>query len=289
MKPSPFCWRSGTPKTSPQRWRRSVTLPCPTPPTRTSAPNRRLFCAPLASFSGKSEAALPVPLKTPGGSSSSVPTPGLPLRALFLGFSAKALSTRDNLTLASGVTDFLALYQARTFYSAGLLVSSSPDFSTDRKKLLTAVENLYGTLSLRYRLDVWGEEVTQELRSEVRKASSPSLRVRPFKTPPRIMILSSSACALIRRTTSSFSRLPAQTGALTIKKRRSPPPFIRRSPPPACILCDLSPAARVLDPFCGSGTMFERGACSIVPSRARTSRPWPSKPPSSTRRTRVLI
>ncbi len=217
----------------------------------------------LASLSGKSEAALPVPLKTPGEVLLLCPNARITAQELSsLGFSAKALSTRDNLTLASGVTDFLALYQARTFYSAGLLVSSSPDFSADRKKLLAAVENLYGTLSLRYRLDVRGEEVTQELRAEVRKNLLSLLAGSPLQNSPSDYDFELVCLCTYQK--NHFVLFPgSRTDGRFDYKKEAVAASIHPAVAASCVYFmkdDLSPAARVLDPFCGSGTMlFERG------------------------------
>lgn len=184
-----------------------------------------------------------------------------------LGFSARPVSSPKDWVFVENAPSFSALYQARSFFTAGVLMGTYP---TWEKAVVGAISpafshlahQLYDADDLAYRVEVTADGVEHPFRKQAAEAvalqmpanahlvnnpSSYQLGIRIHQTPKGCFLLLEPAPSQDKR----FSYREAGISA-------SVHPAVAASCM-AFLQPYFSPKARVLDCFCGAGTMlFER-------------------------------
>lgn len=180
-----------------------------------------------------------------------------------LGMDAKAYDARSGLCLAHNVRQFAEIYQARSFYEAGVLLYESDSLRHAAGGLTRAlvernVRNLYGRTDLAYRMDVTGPTITQKERSAVYAAVNAALAGSSLHNSPSAYDFELRISCLGKRFIACL--FPgSQNDTRFAWRKQAIPASMHPAVAAACCRVIAGYGGResdVLDCFCGAGTFL---------------------------------
>ena len=182
-----------------------------------------------------------------------------------LGYDAAIISERDNYLLVKGVLKYRRIFAARSFYKAYIVFNEFTNFqaaltAAASNKFIDFVRNLYGEGELEYRISITGE-ASREERKKFSESLASKIRQKGFMNSPSAYMFE---IAIVEAGRGYFlTILPQnQLDDRFDYKKMSISASIHPAAAASCVSF-ISPylkdEAKVLDCFCGSGTMlFER-------------------------------
>lgn len=187
-----------------------------------------------------------------------------------LGYDAAIISERDNYLLVKGVLKYRRIFAARSFYKAYIVFNEFTNFqaaltAAASNKFIDFVRNLYGEGELEYRISITGE-ASREERKKFSESLASKIRQKGFMNSPSAYMFE---IAIVEAGRGYFlTILPQnQLDDRFDYKKMSISASIHPAAAASCVSF-ISPylkdEAKVLDCFCGSGTMlFERAKRSV--------------------------